>query len=127
MYVDPRAAYLESTVATASPTRLLLLLLERLELDARRAHVAQQEADFEGAHRHLVHAQEIILELSSTLNVDAFVGGQELARLYGWLYQQLVHANIARDPDATADCLPIIADIAQVWRDAAARTTATVA
>jgi len=127
MYADPRAAYLESTVATASPTRLLLLLLERLELDAQRAHTAQLEADFEGAHRHLLHAQEIILELSSTLDAGAFAGGTELARLYGWLYQELVQANIARDPATTAACMPIIVGIAQIWRDAAAQTMATVA
>ena len=36
-------------------------------------------------------------------------------------------ANIARDPGTTAGCLPIIADIAQIWREAAMRTTATVA
>jgi flagellar protein FliS len=127
MYTNPRAAYLESTVATASPMRLLLLLLERLELDAQRAHTAQLEADFENAHRHFVHAQEIILELSSTLDADAFAGGTDLARLYGWLYQELVQANITRDPATTAACLPIISEIAQTWRDAAAHTMATVA
>lgn len=127
MYTDPRAAYLEATVATASPTRLLLLLLERLELDAQRALVAQQELDHESAHRHLIHAQEIILELSCTLRPESCPGGHELAGLYGWLYQQLVHANVSRDVAATQGCMPIIADIVQLWRDAASMSMATVA
>jgi flagellar protein FliS len=127
MYADPRAAYLESTVATASPARLLLLLLERLELDAQRAHGAQLAEDFESAHRHLLHAQEIVLELSSTLDAAAFAGGAELAGLYGWLHRELVRANVTRDPTVTASCMPIITDLARMWRDAAAQSMATVA
>ena len=44
MYHDPRAAYMDASVATASPARLLVMLYERLVLDVRKALAAQQEA-----------------------------------------------------------------------------------
>lgn len=124
MYGDPRTAYLQSAVETASPVRLLMMLVDRLELDVQRGLAAQQGADFESAHGHLVHAQDILIELACTLKADAFSGGPGLAQLYSWLHGQLVRANIDRDATTTADCLPLVSQIAQMWREAALQSSA---
>lgn len=119
MYGDPRSTYLQSSVQTASPARLLVLLVERLELDVRRGLEAQQGGTWDEAHRQLVHAQDILVELSSTLRAEAFNGGTALAQLYSWLHGQLVKANIDRDPTITAACLPLVGELASMWREAA--------
>jgi flagellar protein FliS len=126
MYGDPRTAYLQSAVETASPVRLLMMLVDRLELDVQRGLEAQHSADFESAHGHLVHAQDILIELACTLHADAFSGGPGLAQLYSWLHGQLVRANIDRDAQVTAECLPLVGQIAQMWREAALQSTAVV-
>lgn len=119
MYGDPRSTYLQSSVQTASPARLLVLLVERLELDVQRGLEAQQAGTWDEAHRHLVHAQDILVELSSTLRVEAFAGGPGLAQLYSWLHGQLVRGNIDRDAAVTAACLPLVSQITAMWREAA--------
>jgi flagellar protein FliS len=119
MYGDPRSTYLQSNVQTASPARLLVLLVERLELDVRRGLEAQEAGTFDEAHRNLVHAQDILVELASTLRVEDFPAGPGLAQLYSWLHGQLVRANIDRDATITESCLPLITDIASMWREAA--------
>lgn len=119
MYGDPRSTYLQSSVQTASPARLLVLLVERLELDVRRGLEAQETGTWDEAHRQLVHAQDILVELSSTLRAEAFNGGPALAQLYSWLHGQLVKANIDRDATITASCLPLVGELASMWREAA--------
>ena len=122
MLNDPRAAYLSNSVATASPARLLVMLCDRLALDVRRALDAQQRGDHAAAHRDLLHAQDIVIELRSTLRVDSWEGGPGLAAIYDWLFTTLVRANISRDAEITQGCLPVVAELADTWRQAALTT-----
>lgn len=119
MYNDPRAAYMDASVATASPARLLVMLYERLVLDVRMALQAQQKADHQEAHHQLVHAQDIILELRASLDVDAWEGGPGLASIYDFLHVQLIRANIKRDAATTESCLLLVEDLCATWRQAA--------
>ena len=85
MYSDPRAAYMDASVATATPARLLVMLYERLVLDVRKGMAAQQHGDHAEAHTQLLHAQDIVLELRATLVVDAWEGGPGLAAGTWWM------------------------------------------
>jgi flagellar protein FliS len=126
MMNDARAAYMGASVATADPAQLLVLLCNRLVLDVRRALVAQEQDQHDEAHRQLVHAQEIVLELRSSLDPKAFRGGPELAALYDYVYSRLVHANVHRDLVATTECATLVAEIAETWRQAALALAGTV-
>lgn len=119
MYSDPRAAYMDASVATASPARLLVMLYERLVLDVRKGMAAQQQGDHPEAHTQLLHAQDIVLELRATLDVDAWDGGPGLASIYDFLHLQLVRANISRDVATTEGCLRLVEDLCATWREAA--------
>jgi flagellar protein FliS len=119
MYSDPRAAYMDASVATASPARLLVMLYERLVLDVRKGMAAQQQGDHAEAHTQLLHAQDIVLELRATLVVDAWEGGPGLASIYDFLHLQLVRANISRDVATTEGCLRLVEDLCATWREAA--------
>lgn len=114
-----RAAYLDASVATASPARLLVMLFERLVRDVRAAADAQAADDHPGAHPHLLHAQEIVLELRSSLRADTWDGAPALDALYEYLYTRLVHANVRRDPAATEECLGLATQLCDTWREAA--------
>lgn len=122
MVNDPRAAYLANSVATASPARLLVMLCDRLSLDVERALEAQRRGDHAAARRDLLHAQDIVVELRSTLRVDAWEGGPGLAALYDWLFTSLVRANTTRDAAVTEGCLSVVTQLADTWRQAALAT-----
>jgi flagellar protein FliS len=112
-------AYLDASVATASPARLLLMLCDRLVLDLTRGLEAQRSSDFATAHRELLHAQEIVLELRGTLRTEGWKGGPGLASLYDFLHLELVRANVTKDPAMTEGCLGLVTDLATTWREAA--------
>lgn len=129
MMSNPRAAYLGASVSTASPARLLVMLCERLVLDVTRGLNAQRSGEHQEANRQLVHAQEIILELRMSLDVDAWDGGPALASIYDFLHSELVRANISKDSSKTEACLKLVTDLSDTWREAAlqAATVASVA
>jgi flagellar secretion chaperone FliS len=119
MNPNVRSAYMNASVNTANPQRLLVMLYDRLLLDVQRGLAAQQAQDFAAAHPHLIHAQDIVVELRTTLRIDAWEGGPALASLYEWLQVQLVRANVQRSAEITAECLPVIESLVRTWHEAA--------
>jgi flagellar secretion chaperone FliS len=124
MMPTARTAYMDASVQTASPARLLVMLYDRLVLDCRRALDAQQADDHQTAHAQLVHAQDIVAELRSTLRPDAWEGGATLEQLYGHLQVSLVRANVDHDSELTAHCLDVVSGLAEAWREAALQSAA---
>lgn len=119
MNSSARNAYMGQMVSTAGPEKLLVMLFDRLVLDVQKARQLQQDGDFVAASEQLMHAQEIVLELRSSLRLDAWDGAAQLSSIYGWLYQQLIKANVSRDVNITEDCLKIVEPLAETWRQAA--------
>lgn len=122
---NPRAAYVGQMVTTATPTRLLVMLYDRLILDVQRAVAAQQAQEYAAAGQHLIHAQEIVLELNASLRPDLWDGAARLASIYAWLHTELVRANVERDVQVTQDCLQVLTPLAEAWREAALTQLAT--
>ena len=114
-----RSAYLDASVATASGERLLVMLCDRLALDVRRAFDAQTAGAHDVAHGHLLHAQDIVVELQSSLRPGGWDGAAGLASLYDYLFRRLVHANTRRDLEATTECLGLAEDLRDTWHQAA--------
>lgn len=125
-YAAVRSRYVDDTVATASPAKLLTMLYDRLVLDLQRAESAQRAGDRGGAGPHLTHAQDIVGELASTLDVAAWDGAQRLLSIYTYLLTELVGANVSGDPDRTAACLALVEPLAQSWHEAAAQLGGTL-
>jgi flagellar protein FliS len=122
-----RARYLGDSVATASPQQLLVMLYDRLALDLERAENALVAGDRLEAGAQLRHAQDIVFELRSSLQVDVWEGGPRLAALYSWLITELVQANVKADRNRVASCRQVVEPLRDAWRQAAASLAATPA
>ncbi len=122
-----RNRYLADSVNTASPGKLLVMLYDRLVLDLVQGETAIRGNDRDEASERINHAQEIILELRTTLDLDAWAGAPGLASLYGWLLTELIQANIKLDADKVAACRGIVEPLRDAWREAAALAAAGAA
>jgi flagellar protein FliS len=120
-----RARYMGDTVATASPQQLLVMLYDRLALDLERAETALVSGDRQEAGAQLLHAQEIVFELRSSLQVDLWDGGPRLAALYGWLITEMLQANVKGDRNRVAACRQVVEPLRDAWRQAAASLAGT--
>ena len=122
-----RNPYLQDSVGTASPGRLLVMLYDRLVADLFQGEEALRAGHRELSADRLTHAQEIILELRTTLDVEAWSGAPGLASLYGFLLTELIQANIKRDADKVASCRALIEPLRDAWREAASLAAAAPA
>ncbi|MEU4618636.1 flagellar export chaperone FliS [Actinoplanes sp. NPDC023801] len=118
-----RERYLQESINTASPARLLIMLYDRLILDLMHGEEALRNDDRNLAHEKITHAQEIVLELRVTLDMDAWEGAPGLASLYGFVLTELIGANIKRDADRVASCRTLLEPLRDAWRDAASAST----
>jgi flagellar protein FliS len=115
-YAAAKAAYKDSAVTTASPARVVVMAYERLILDFERA-LACFEAKLP-AGEHLMHAQDLVLALQSSLNLNAWDGAARLSTLYTHVYQELVTANIRKDPARVTSCINLMSPLLDAWRQA---------
>jgi flagellar secretion chaperone FliS len=115
-----RDRYLQDSINTATPGKLLVMLYDRLVMDLVQGEERIRAGDREQANERITHAQEIILELRATLDVEAWAGAAGLASLYGFLLTELIQANIKRDADKVATCRGLVEPLRDAWREAAA-------
>lgn len=114
-----RAQYSRDVILTATPTHLLTMLYDRLLLDLHRAEAAQEIEDWQTGSENLLHAQEIVAELSTSLDLDAWDGAEALLSVYNFVARALIHANTHRDIASTMLCTTLVEPLRQSWHEAA--------
>ena len=122
-----RNRYLQDSIDTASPGKLLVMLYDRLVLDLIQGEEALRAEDRDTAADRINHAQEIVLELRTTLNIEAWAGAPGLASLYSFLLTELIQANVRRDADKVGACRALVEPLRDAWREAVTLAAATPA
>src|SRR4051812_50162272 len=91
-----RDRYLQDSINTASPGKLLIMLYDRLVLDLMKGEEALRSGSRAEAHEKPTHPQEIVIELRTSLDADPSAGGPALADGHRWMPTELDCPNIAR-------------------------------
>ena len=110
--------YLVERVMTASPAELTAMLFDACTGAIKSAIRLQQAGDHLAATPRLLKAQDIVLELRTTLNPEAGALATSLDALYTYMWTQLVQAGIKRDTQAAQAALDVVEPIQQAWRTA---------
>ncbi|MCS7263877.1 MAG: flagellar export chaperone FliS [Armatimonadetes bacterium] len=114
--------YLQQMVETSTPIQLIGLLF-RLGSDLmNEAEKALSERDFEKADEALTKAQKVVAELISSLDTDK--GGEiavNLNRLYTFVWERLLHANLRKSVQPLQDAKEIWTQLRQLWEQVESR------
>lgn len=121
------SAYTRDAILSASPSRIVTMLYDRLLLDLRRAKVAQEGGQWAAASEQLTHAQAIVGELNGGLKDGVWDGSERLRGIYAYVSTALVNANIYRSSTNVTECIELIEPLAQAWAEAAASLPAITA
>ncbi len=119
MHSNAANPYLEQQVATASPARLTGMLFDALVGAALRGADLLEAGERVAARRPLLRAQEIVLELRTSLRSD--LGGElarNLDRLYEFVYGQLVRASADSDARSAQAAARIAGSLRDSWYEA---------
>ena len=122
-YTAARARYASDSTDTASPARLLTMMYDRLVSDLVSAEAAMLRADIAVTGERIGRAQEILLELAASLDIEAWPEGEPLRRLYLWMVNELWTARLRKQPEKVAECRELIEPLRDAWRIAAIETS----
>lgn len=116
-------AYQATQISTATKEQLLLITYDIGIRSCRMAETALEgedhQQDLDLANREIIRAQDVIRELMVTLNTQK--GGemaQGLMRLYDYMYQLLVEANVKKLPDNIRTVRTLLEELKATWEEA---------
>lgn len=110
------AQYNNSKVLTASPAELTLMLYEGAIKFCNIAITAVEQKDIQKAHDNIVKTQKIIEHFRVTLDMKYPVA-QDFERVYVYLEQRLVQANMKKDPEILQEVLEHLHTMRDTWKE----------
>lgn len=115
-YENAKDSYLKNQVISASPNKLIEMLYQGAIKSVKIAGLAIENDDPKKAHKELVRAQDILMELKGSLNteVESDVPAN-LESLYDFMNEQLVKANINKDKTLLPPVVKMLTELLDAW------------
>jgi len=109
------SAYKESSVLTAPPERLVLMLYDGIHRFLFQSAHAMRANDLQTANNRMQRAEAIIDELIATLDHSAGDIADRLNALYLYSRRTLGEARLERNPDKIDHVDKIIGELRDAW------------
>jgi flagellar protein FliS len=125
---DAKRAYTESSILTAPPERLVVMLYDGAIRFLGQAAVAMRAGNSRVFLDRVQRGEAIIRELNVTLNMRA--GGEVSERLraiYQFCGLHLTAATAERDPRKIDDVVRLLSELREAWQQIAANPPAAAA
>lgn len=116
--------YQQNAIKTASPAKLTLMLYDGAVKFCNIALEGIEENDINKAHTNIMKAENIILELRSSLDMKYPVA-EEFEKVYDYVYRRLVEANMKKDPEILKEATKHIKTMRDTWKEVMRRNNAT--
>jgi flagellar protein FliS len=110
------AAYQQSSVLTASPGQLVVMLYDGARRFLFQAAAAMREGSVATAHQRLRRAEDILSELLATLDHDR--GGEVASRLQGlyvFFLAELNRARLHQEPERVDFVHEQLGELREAW------------
>jgi flagellar secretion chaperone FliS len=112
---NPRNAYRESAVLTASPEQLVVMLYDGARRFLHQAATAMRGGDVEISHFKLRRAESIISHLRDTLDMEQGEVPVRLQAIYLFCNRHLGQARIKRDPAMIEEVSKLLGELREAW------------
>ena len=109
--------YKQNTVFTATSEELTLMLYEGAIKFINIGKINIENKDTVKAHEALMRAQDIIIELNASLNMDYEISNN-LRSIYDFIMERLVDGNIQKDIAPLDEALELLQELRSTWKEA---------
>jgi flagellar protein FliS len=108
--------YLESQIATASPERLHLMVVDGAIRFSRQAEEALQAGQFEKAFMAFNRSRDCVNDILAGIVSDPNPGlADQLRSLFAYVLQNLASGELLRDPQRVRNAVQILETHRQTW------------
>ena len=118
-YASPQA-YRESSVMTAGPAQLVVMLYDGAGRFLRQAELAAEEGAWSHALDRIDKAEAIVDELLVTLDPNAGEIADRLQGIYVFCKKLLIEARIEQDASKLARTAALLRELRDAWAEVAA-------
>jgi flagellar protein FliS len=115
-YAPAQQAYRDSSVLTAPPERLVVMLYDGAHRFLFQAAHAMRSGDVALMNNRMQRAEAIVQELRHTLNFEE--GGEIATRLeaiYSFCQRHMLDARLKRDPERVEQVMKLLAELRDAW------------
>ncbi len=124
--MEASSQYVETSITTQQRGKLIVMLYDGAVKFLRVAKEKLQDGDCALKGVYIGKAQDIIAELNGCLDISAAPKiARDLRALYNFLYRHLSEANIERSEKKIDECIGILEELRDAWREVAERTAST--
>lgn len=116
---NPYNQYKKTEISTANQGKLILMLYDGAIKFINKAIELMPKKDIENIHNNIVKAQDIIIELATSLNMDAGEISQRLFSIYMYINNRLTDANVKKDQKPLLEVKKYLSDLREAWEEAA--------
>ncbi|BCJ87876.1 flagellar export chaperone FliS [Effusibacillus dendaii] len=117
--MNPQNVYMNTSIQTASPERLLIMLFDGALRFSKEAISAIEQKNFPRVHEKIRRTQDIVNELIITLDRDR--GGEvaeNLLRLYGYIDRKLIEANVSKSVECLLEVISLLQELREGFHEA---------
>jgi flagellar protein FliS len=118
-YAGANRAYTESSILTAPPERLVVMLYDGAIRFLKQAAVAQRNGQHQMFLERLRRGEAIIDELNVTLDMSQGDVASRLRSIYLFCKRHLVAAHLERDPSRVDEVVKMLTDLRESWQQLA--------
>ena len=115
-YNTAAKAYGNNRIETATPAELTLMLYEGAVKFCNIAIVGLEKNDYEKVNTNIQKCRNIIVELTSTLNMKYPVAAA-FKRMYDYIFALLTEANMKKDMELLERALEELRGMRDVWKE----------
>ncbi|KOR76293.1 flagellar export chaperone FliS [Paenibacillus solani] len=123
MISSPYDKYRQSSVQTATPAQLLLMMYDGAIKFVRGALEGLTDSNYQNTNTFLNKAQTIMSELIVTLDYS-FEVSKGLAAMYEYINHLLIQANIKKEAGPAEEALGYLVELRETWSQAAKMSAA---
>jgi flagellar protein FliS len=120
-YSTAQRAYAESSVLTASPERLVVMLYDGAIRYLRQSSAAMREGQRDRARERMHRAEAIVDELNISLDMSHGEIPRNLRQLYMFCKRSLHTANVQGEPARVEAVTGLLSELRESWDEIAAR------
>lgn len=117
MMQNPYQKYMNQVVTTMTPAQLLIALYDKAITELNKAILYIEDKNITKAHNSIVRVSEIVDALDASLK-EKYEISDNLAALYEFFREQLVQANIKKDPEILKSLIPFFQDLHDSFEEA---------
>ncbi|CAM4389375.1 flagellar export chaperone FliS [Paenibacillus alkaliterrae] len=109
-----RNKYLETTIQTATPAQLLIMLCDGAIRFSRLAIEAINNNELQIVNTNLIKVQNIISEFIITIDRSSSVA-EQLLKLYEYFNYRLIEANMKKSIEPIQEVLGYLVEMKETW------------